>query len=572
MSILITDTTLRDAHQSLIATRMRTRDMLPIAEELDKVGFFSLEVWGGATFDACIRFLNEDPWDRLSQLRSKIRNTKLQMLLRGQNLVGYRHYPDDVLREFIRLSAKNGIDIFRVFDALNDIRNMEPTISVVKEFGGHVQGTICYTTSPVHNIQTFVDMAITLVEHGCDSICVKDMAGLISPAETTALIKALKTHIEIPINLHSHCSSGMAPASYLAAAEAGVDMLDTAFSAFGWGTSQPPTESIVALLRGTPYDSGLDLELLYEIGEYFAGVSAKYRMLFTAEATRPNVNVLLHQIPGGMLSNLVSQLREQNALDRMGEVLSEIPKVRKDFGYPPLVTPTSQLVGIQAVLNVLSGARYKQVTQEVKDYFLGKYGCPPAQMSEEVRKLIIGDEQPIDGRPADTLKPELDKLRDDAHKLGILHREEDLITYALYPQVAVRFLKGEMKEETMPSPVASSANPQSTVLPAEFSVDVDGEVFSVKVTSVMGKTFEVEKPKATKETLVGAVVSSMQGMILSIKVKVGDTVKVDDVLVSIEAMKMHNEISSPSAGTVKEILIFEGEVINAGDVLLVIEP
>ncbi|MFC1976926.1 pyruvate/oxaloacetate carboxyltransferase [Chloroflexota bacterium] len=572
MSILITDTTLRDAHQSLIATRMRTRDMLPIAEDLDKVGFFSLEIWGGATFDACIRYLNEDPWDRLRQLRSKIRHTKLQMLLRGQNLVGYRHYPDDVLREFIRLSAKNGVDIFRVFDALNDIRNMEPAISTVKEFGGHAQGTICYTTSPAHTIQTFVDMAVTLEEHGCESICVKDMAGLISPAETTVLIKALKSRVEIPISLHSHCSSGMAPASYLAAAEAGADMLDTAFSAFGWGTSQPPTESIVAMLRGTPHDSGLNLELLYEIGEYFAGISAKYRMLFTAEATRPNVSVLLHQIPGGMLSNLVSQLREQNALGRMSEVLVEIPNVRKDFGYPPLVTPTSQLVGIQAVLNVLSGARYKQVTQEVRDYFLGKYGRPPAQMNEEVKKLIIGDEQPIDGRPADVLEPELDKLRGDARKLGILHKEEDLLTYALYPQVAVRFLKGEMKEEAMPSPVASpSANPQMTFLPAEFSVDVDGEVFNVKVASVIGKTFEVEKPKQPKEAPAGAVVSSMQGMILSIKVKVSDTVKVDDVLISIEAMKMQNEIRSPHAGTVKEVLIYEGELINAGDVLMIIE-
>ncbi|MDP3878678.1 MAG: sodium-extruding oxaloacetate decarboxylase subunit alpha [Dehalococcoidales bacterium] len=573
MGILITDTTLRDAHQSLIATRMRTRDMLPIAEELDKVGFFSLEVWGGATFDACIRYLNEDPWDRLSQLRSKIRNTRLQMLLRGQNLVGYRHYPDDVLREFIRLSARNGIDVFRVFDALNDIRNMEPAISAVKEFGGHAQGTICYTTSPVHTIQTFVDMATALEERGCDSICVKDMAGLISPAETTVLIKALKSRVKIPISFHSHCSSGMAPASYLAATEAGVDMLDTAFSAFGWGTSQPPTESIVAMLKGTPYDSGLDLELLYEIGEYFAGISAKYRMLFTAETTRPNVSVLLHQIPGGMLSNLVSQLREQNALGRMSEVLAEIPNVRKDFGYPPLVTPTSQLVGIQAVLNVLNGTRYKQVTQEVKDYFLGKYGRPPAPLDDEIRKLVIGDEQPIDGRPADALEPELDKLRGDARKLGILHREEDLLTYALYPQVAVRFLRGEIKEEAIPSPAASSSpSPQPAILPAEFSVEVDGEMFNVKVTSVMGKTFEVEKPKPPKEVPAGAVVSSMQGMVLSVKVKSGDIVKIDDVLVSIEAMKMQNEIKSPHAGTVRKVLVYEGEVINAGDVVMVIEP
>ncbi|MBN2238610.1 MAG: sodium-extruding oxaloacetate decarboxylase subunit alpha [Dehalococcoidales bacterium] len=572
MKIQLTDTTLRDAHQSLIATRMRTRDMLPIAEKLDKAGFYSLEVWGGATFDVCIRYLNEDPWDRLTQLRAVIKNTKLQMLLRGQNLVGYRHYADDVLREFIRLAVKNGIDIFRVFDALNDIRNMEPAISTVKEFGGHAQGTICYTTSPVHTNQTFVDMGIELQEHGCDSICVKDMAGLLSPNDATALVKSLKKEISVPISLHSHCSSGMAPATYLAAAEAGVDILDTAFSAFGWGTSQPPTESMVAQFKGLPYDSGMDLELMYEIGEYFAGIAAKYRMLFTAEATRPNVNVLLHQIPGGMLSNLVSQLREQNALDRMGEVLEEIPRVRADFGYPPLVTPSSQFVGIQAVLNVLSGERYKQVTQEVKDYFLGKYGRPPTGMNEEIRKLIVGDEKPIEGRPADGIEPELDKARADAQKLGILHREEDLITYALYPQVAVRFLKGEMKEEAMPSMAAApSASNQPDNLPAEFNVEVDGEVFNVKVSSIMGKTVDVQKPKQSKDIPEGAVLSPMQGMVLSIKVEVGDTVEADDVLVTIEAMKMQNEIRGTKAGTVKEILIYEGEVINAEDILLVIE-
>jgi pyruvate carboxylase subunit B len=416
MSILITDTTLRDAHQSLIATRMRTRDMTPIATELDKVGFFSLEVWGGATFDTCIRFLNEDPWDRLRSLRQKVKNTRLQMLLRGQNLVGYRHYADDVLREFIRLSVKNGVDVFRIFDALNDIRNMELAIKVAKDYKAHVQGTICYTTSPVHNIEKFAEMAKKLENLGCDSICIKDMAGLLSPENTTGLVKTIKARIKIPLNLHSHCSSGMAPLSYYAAALSGVDMLDTAFSAFGWGTSQPPTESIVAALKDTPYDTGLDLELLYEIGEYFATLSGKYRMLFTAETTRPSVNVLLHQIPGGMLSNLVSQLREQNALDKFSQVLEEVPRVRADFGYPPLVTPTSQLVGIQAVLNIMSGGRYKQVTQEVKSYLLGNYGRPPGEVNEEVRRQVIGDEHSIDVRPADLIKPELEKLQEEGHK------------------------------------------------------------------------------------------------------------------------------------------------------------
>ena len=573
MAVLITDTTLRDAHQSLIATRMRTSDMLPIAEELDKVGFFSLEVWGGATFDACIRFLNEDPWERLRQLRSKVKNTRLQMLLRGQNLVGYRHYPDDVLREFIRLAVKNGVDVFRVFDALNDIRNMELAIKVVKEHGSHAQGTICYTTSPVHTIEGFVEMGATLEEMGCDSVCVKDMAGLISPAKTTELITAMKKKVTIPVSLHSHCSSGMAPASYFAGAEAGVDMLDTAFSAFGWGTSQPPTESIVALLQGTPFDTGLELEPLYQIGEYFARISNKYRMLFTAEATRPNVNVLLHQIPGGMLSNLVSQLREQNALDRMGEVLEEIPRVRKDLGYPPLVTPTSQVVGIQAVFNVLSGARYKQVTQEVKNYFLGQYGKAPAPMDEEIQKQVIGDEKPITVRPADVLEPELARLKDDAHKLGILHTEEDLITYALYPQVAVKFLRGELKEEIIPSPadVSAAGSAAPADLPAEFSVDVDGEVFNVKVSSVLGKTVAAGEPKKLKEIPQGAVVSPMAGMILAIKVKVGDSVNEGDGVATIEAMKMQNEVHSPHSGVVREIFAYEGELVDSGDVLVVVE-
>jgi pyruvate carboxylase subunit B len=359
--------------------------------------------------------------------------------------------------------------------------------------------------------------------------------------------------------------------SHHTAVLAGADILDTAFSAFGWGTSHPPTESIVAALKGTPYDTGLDLELLYEIGEYFVNLSGKYRALFTAEATRPSVNVLLHQIPGGMLSNLVSQLREQNALDKYNAVLEEVPRVRAELGYPPLVTPTSQIVGIQAVLNVLAGERYKQVTQEVKSYLLGSYGRPPAPVDEKVRKLVIGKEKPITARPADLLPPELDKLREEAHKLGILREDEDLVTYALYPQVAVKFLRGELKEEVIPSTAEAARAQAAADLPMEFSVDVDGEVFNVKVSSVLGKTIEVEKPRQPSELPPGAVVAPMQGMILGIKVKVGDKVKIGDVVVVIEAMKMQNEVRSPHSGTVKQILTFQGEVINAGDVLLVLE-
>jgi pyruvate carboxylase subunit B len=415
-------------------------------------------------------------------------------------------------------------------------------------------------------------MAVQLEQLGCDSICIKDMAGLISPAGTTELVKAVKEKISIPVDLHSHCSSGMAPLSYYAAAPAGIDIVDTAFSAFGWGTSQPPTESIVASFKDTPYDTGLDLEQLYEIGEYFANTCGKYRMLFTAEATRPSVNVLLHQIPGGMLSNLVSQLRQQNALDKYSQVLEEIPRVRADLGYPPLVTPTSQVVGIQAVLNVLTGERYKQVTEEVKNYLLGNYGRPPGEINEEVRKQVIGDEKPIDVRPADLIEPELDKLREEGHKLGIIHRDEDLVTYALYPQVAVKFLRGELTEEAMPSPAeAAAASSSSKDLPAEFTVDVDGEVFNVKVSSALGKVVGAEGPKKPEQLPEGAVVSPMQGMILSVVVKVGDKVAEDDVLMTIEAMKMQNQIKATQAGEVKEIFTFQGEVVNAGDLLMVVQ-
>ena len=570
MGIQITDLTLRDGHQSLIATRMRTRDMIPIAEELDKVGFFSLEVWGGATYDSCIRFLNEDPWDRLRQLRSKVKNTRLQMLLRGQNIVAYRHYADDVLEEFCRLAVKNGVDVFRIFDALNDLRNMEPAIRFVKKYGGHVQGAISYTTSPVHSNEGFAEMAVKLEELGCDSLCIKDMAGLISPIAATELVKAIKARTSLPLNLHSHTSSGMAMLSQYAAAEAGVDIIDTCFSPFGWGTSHPPTEAMVASFQGTPYDTGIDLQKMYEIGEYFNTVASKYRLLFTGEGTRPNVNVLLHQIPGGMITNLVSQLREQNALDKIEDVYEEIPRVRKELGYPPLVTPTSQVVGIQAVLNVLAGERYKQVTQEVKNYFLGQYGRPPAPVDPDIQKLVIGNEKPITDRPADFIKPELEKLRKEAQNLGILHQEEDLMTYALYPQVAVKFLKGEIKEEALPTLAAAGGSAPSLEFPAEFNVDVDGEVFNVKVTSVMGGTMTAEKPSKSKEVPPGAIVAPMQGMILSVKVKVGDKVAEGDVVATIEAMKMQNDVKASHGGEVKEIHAFESEVVNNGDVIMVV--
>ncbi len=441
-SVKITDTTFRDAHQSLMATRMRTEAMLPIAEKIDQVGFFSIEMWGGATFDVCIRYLTEDPWERIRTLKRHIKNTAFQMLLRGQNVVGYRNYPDDVVIKFVEKAAENGIDIFRVFDALNDVRNMEVAIKTIKKCGKHAQGTICYTISPVHTIEYYLDVAKKLAELECDSICIKDMAGMLAPQPAYELIVALKKEIGLPVHLHCHSTSGMVMMTYLRACDAGVDILDTAFSPLAWGTSQPPVESVVAALRGTPYDTGLDLELLHEIAEYFQELREKYYdslKLINRKSERVDASILLHQIPGGMFSNLLEQLKEQNAIHRLKEVLEEVPKVRKELGYPPLVTPTSQLVGIQAVFNVLSEKRYSIVPKEVKDYVKGFYGKPPAPIDEKVKKLIIGDEEPITCRPADLLEPTLDKIPEEVKPY--IENEEDKLTYALFPQVALEFFK-----------------------------------------------------------------------------------------------------------------------------------
>jgi pyruvate carboxylase subunit B len=421
---------------------MSTETMLKIADKIDQVGFFSLEAWGGATFDVAIRFLGEDPWERIRQLKKYIIHTPLQMLLRGQNIVGYRNYPDDVLIKFVELAAQNGIDIFRVFDAVNDIRNMETAIKAVKKAGKHAQGTICYTISPVHTVEHFVDFAKELAARDCDSICIKDMAGMLAPEPAYQLITALKKEICLPVHLHSHSTSGMVMMTYYRACEAGVDILDTAFSPLAWGTSQPPVESVVAALKGTPYDTCLNLELLSEIGQYFRELREKYYdpiKLIDPKAERVDASIIVHQIPGGMFSNLLSQLREQKAEHRLKEVLEEVPCVRKELGYPPLVTPTSQLVGIQAVMNVLSGKRYSIVPKEIKDYVKGLYGRPPAPIDPKIRKKIIGDEKPITGRPADLLEPALDKIPDDVRPL--IESEEDKITYALFPQIAVDFFK-----------------------------------------------------------------------------------------------------------------------------------
>jgi len=454
----ITDTMLRDAHQSLLATRMRTADMLPILDKIDAIGYQSVEMWGGATFDSAMRFLGEDPWERIRVLKARLPHTPCQMLLRAQNLVCYKHYPDDIVERFIRCARTNGIDIFRIFDALNDVRNMAWAMSVAKRVGGHVQASVCYTTSPYHTLDKFVEMAVELERMGAGSICIKDMAGLITPYDAFELVTRLKAVLHIPVQLHTHYTSGMGTAACLKAAEAGVDVIDTAISSLSLSTSQPPTESIVSALKGRPRDTGLDLSLLAQIAEYFAETRKKYGR-FEGGVSGVDVRVLQYQIPGGMISNLVSQLREQNALDRYEEVLAEVPRVRAELGYPPLVTPASQIVGTQATLNVLLGERYKVVPQEVKAYVKGLYGRPPAPMEEKVKRLIIGDEEPIDCRPADLLEPGYDKA---ASEIGDLAQsEEDVLCYALFPRVARTFLerraKGTGREEIVAAIAAAVA-------------------------------------------------------------------------------------------------------------------
>jgi len=568
--IKITDTTFRDAHQSLAATRMRTRHMIPIIEKMDEVGFFSLEVWGGATFDACIRYLNEDPWERIRIFKKYLKNTPTQMLLRGQNLVGYKHYSDDIVEKFIEKSFENGVDIFRIFDALNDIRNMEFSIKVAKRIGAHVQGTICYTISPVHTIDKFVEMAKQLEQLECDSLCIKDMAGLITPNAAYELVKALKKEISIPIDLHSHCTSGMAPISYYAAVEAGVDILDTAMSPFSWGTSQPPTESIVAALEGTPYDTGIKQESFKGITEFFRDVRKKYSAIIDEISQMIDTNVLLYQIPGGMLSNLISQLKEQNALDTFEEVLNEVPRVREELGYPPLVTPTSQIVGTQAVMNVLIEERYKVVSQEVKDYVKGLYGRPPAPIKDDIKAKIIGDEEPITTRPADLLQPTLHLMEEEARKLGIVKKEEDILTYALYPSIAPRFLKGELIEEPLKPPKEEEKEEKG--IPTEFKVEVDGEEFFVKVEPLGGFVDISEaKPKEKPKEVEGGIASPMQGMIVKLKVKEGDKVNKGDVVAVLEAMKMQNDIVATHGGEVKEIFVSEGDNVAAGDIIMAVQ-
>jgi len=443
--LYITDTILRDAHQSQAATRMKTEDMIPACKILDSIGYWSLECWGGATFDACMRFLNEDPWERLRTLKANMPNTKLQMLFRGQNILGYKHYADDVVEQFCKKSIENGIDVVRIFDALNDPRNLEAAIKFVKEYGGHCEAAISYTESPVHNLDYFVKLSETLEKMGADSICIKDMANLLLPYDAYELVKKLKANISVPIHLHTHNTAGTGDMTNLMAAQAGVDIVDCALSPLANGTAQPSTEAMVATLKGTERDTGLDLNKLSEAASHFRGIAEKMKKEGTLDPKVLNVdpNALLYQVPGGMLSNLISQLKQQNAEDKYYEVLAEVPRVRKDFGYPPLVTPTSQIVGTQAVLNVLMG-RYKMISKESKGLLRGDYGKLPGEVNEEVRKLAIGDDEVITCRPADLLEPELEKYREETK--GIAKSDEDVLSYALFPQVAQKFFETRDKK------------------------------------------------------------------------------------------------------------------------------
>ncbi|WP_150305690.1 sodium-extruding oxaloacetate decarboxylase subunit alpha [Pseudomonas saliphila] len=597
--ITVTDTVLRDAHQSLLATRMRTEDMLPICPKLDQVGYWSLEVWGGATFDACLRFLKEDPWERLRQLREALPNTRLQMLLRGQNLLGYRHYSDDVVRAFVSKAAANGIDVFRIFDAMNDVRNLRTSIEAVKAAGKHAQGTIAYTTSPVHTVAAFVEQAKQMEAMGCDSLAIKDMAGLLTPFATGELVKALKSEQSLPVYIHSHDTAGLAAMCQIKAIENGADHIDTAISSLAWGTSHPGTESMVAALKGTPYDTGLDLELLQDIGLYFHEVRKKYHQ-FESEFTGVDTRVQVNQVPGGMMSNLANQLKEQNALNRIQEVFEEIPRVREDLGFPPLVTPTSQIVGTQAVFNVLAGERYKTITNEVKLYLQGRYGQAPGPINQELQRRAIGNEQVIDVRPADLIQPEMDKLRTEAG--SIASSEEDVLTYAMFPDIGRKFLEeraaGTLKPEELLPPNSAQAKPMSEDgVPTEFIIDVHGESYRVDITGVSVKstgkrhfylsldgmpeeavfeplnTFTAggEPSHRRQASHPGHVTTSMPGNVVEVLVAVGDAVTAGQAVLVSEAMKMESEIQAAIAGTVKAVNVAKGDRVNPGEILIEIE-
>ncbi len=610
--LAVSELALRDGHQSLLATRMRLEDMLPICDKLDQVGFWSIEAWGGATFDTCLRYLKEGPWVRLRELKKALPNTPLQMLLRGQNLLGYRHYADDVVMKFVDMAAANGVDVFRIFDAMNDLRNVRVAIKQVKANGKHAEGAISYTVSPVHTLDHFLDLARGFEDMGCDTLAIKDMAGLLTPVATRELVSALKQTVDIPIHLHCHATSGVAEMVQWEAVHAGCDIIDTAISPLAGGTSHPPTEAMVAAFRGTEFDTGLDIELLQDIAAYFKDVRKKYAR-FESHVTGVDTRVFINQIPGGMISNLANQLRDQGALDKMDQVLEEIPRVRKDFGYPPLVTPTSQIVGTQAVLNVVSGKKYKVITNETKAYLKGMYGQPLGTVNEEVRKLALGDEEPITVRPADLLEPELDALtREIGDKAQSV---EDVLSYALFPAIALEFFEeresGNLKPETLDEPEVAGSEPTSAIVPSlaptEFNITIHGEQYHIKIEGSGHKSDDLRpfyvkvdnvleevtvetltevlpmadgsidakkaskgslRPKATKDS---DVTTPMPGRIVAINVAEGDQVEAGQNILVVEAMKMENPVHAPVSGTVKAIHVNVGDNVNPDECLIEIE-
>ena len=594
----ITDVVLRDAHQSLFATRMRLDDMLPIAEKLDQVGFWSLESWGGATFDACIRYLGEDPWERIRALKEAMPNTPQQMLLRGQNILGYRHYADDVVDRFVERAKINGVDVFRVFDAMNDPRNLERAIKAVRNVEGHAQGTISYTVSPVHTLDSWVDLAKTIADMGADSLAIKDMAGLLTPYTAFDLVTRLKQELSIPIHMQCHATTGLSTSTILKAVEAGIDNVDTAISSMSMTYGHSPTESVVAMLKDTDRDTGLDLELLEDIAGYFREVRKKYAA-FEGSLKGIDSRILVAQVPGGMLTNMEGQLKEQGAGDKLDDVLSEIPRVREDLGFIPLVTPTSQIVGTQAVMNVMMGERYKSISKEVQALLKGEYGSAPAPFNAELQKRVLEGGEPITCRPADNLQPEMDKLttelQEKAKAEGIRLAEgerqvDDVLTYALFPQIGLKFLKNRdnpdafepapQAQETSASGVPAKAKPAQPPAvaqgPETYTVKLNGKAYVVEVAEG-GDIADVQQqgeapvsaPAAAAPAPSGEAINApLAGNIFKVNVKPGDTVASGDVVIILEAMKMETEVRASSGGTVSAVKVSEGDSVSVGDALI----
>ena len=575
----ITEVVLRDGHQSLLATRMRIEDMLPIAEKLDQVGFWALETWGGATFDACIRYLGEDPWERIRRFKAAMPNTRQQMLFRGQTILGYRHYADDVVRKFVERAADSGVDVFRVFDGLNDMRNLETAIAAVREQGKHAQGAMAYTTSPVHTLDTWLEMARNIEDMGADSLCIKDMAGLLEPYDAYEMISRLKQTIRIPIHIQCHATTGLSTATYLKAIEAGIDNIDTSISSMSLTYGHSPTETMVSMLHGTPGFPGLDLKLLEEIAAYFRDVRKKYEA-FEGSLKGVDSRILVSQVPGGMLSNLENQLREQNALDRLDEVLEEIPRVRSDLGFVPLVTPVSQIVVTQSVFNVLSGERYSNIAKEAAGLLRGEYGATPVPANVDLQARVLDGDEPIRCRPADLLESEFERQRTELRGIAkrdgfvLVNEVDDTLTFALFPQAGLRFLKNRHNPaifEPAPEAVQDRSTPADAA--GVYTVEVSGQKFVVKVSE--GEQISDISPAAAGVGHAGAeqarqVTAPLAGMVVRVMVGVGDAVSAGDVLLVLEAMKMEAEIQAPAAGTIAAIRVRGGDSVQLGQILLLL--